>query len=342
MKLFLSLLFLFSACSFVSADPTPEEENFISVPEAIADSMVSLRPEQFATRAFTKKLQEALNGWSGFFNLEGDLPEKLTGYSADLNGDGKKEYFFKTNGGGSGGPAYLAMAEIKGEWSVIADFQGHFCFLEKKNGWNPIVYRSRGGAGHWIKVQLEFFNNSYREVWIDRYNDGEITHELISNKQLDAFLAVSGSIFSSLDIKEQEFKSQELPKKLLEYLSKIYWGDENAKLPDSFNGYEADLNGDGKNEYLVRTRWGNSSGPVYLALLENEGGDWSQIGNFQGDFFLFPLKDGWCPIVSILRGDCDSYVKLLQEFSGGHYRSVWRKRYADGAITKNDTASEMN
>jgi hypothetical protein len=109
--------------------------------------------------------------WGG----DGSLPASFYGHAFDLNGDGSPEYFLKTTGGGSGGPAYTLIGRDKGEWKKLRDFQGIFHVLKaEEKSWPKLVTTSKGGGGNFCKRHFEFEDGAYVETLRENFNNGEI------------------------------------------------------------------------------------------------------------------------------------------------------------------------
>lgn len=159
-------------CLRADEDFTPEQKKFFDIPEATwklqagpmtpADLPQDLRPLALQAARRVK-----------------DQPpeESLKGAAIDLNGDGSKEYFIETVGGGSGGPMYSLFSRIDGAWKVIFTFQGSFQAIPGRDKWPEAASISRGGGGHYARCRAHLQNRKYEIYRIDRYHDGEITRE---------------------------------------------------------------------------------------------------------------------------------------------------------------------
>ena len=108
-----------------------------------------------------------------------DRTHKFRGFTHDLNGDGKREYFvFDRLSSGSGGRAFQLYAEVKGVWRMIAHFQGGLSKFPAAKGWPTLVTLSRGGGGNYSKTFNEFRDGEYKCTLIVRYNNGKITEKV--------------------------------------------------------------------------------------------------------------------------------------------------------------------
>ena len=164
----------------IHGDPTKEAEAFLHV-DAPAWSSSALNEQSFKRSEFPKGLWKQIEG---YFTPHGINREDYAGYSLDLNGDGKMEYFIETPFGGSGGPHFSVVAQVNGQWIEIASFQGGFHLLKAKDGWMPIVGFARGGADSYFKFRLEFRNGTYQVVWAANFTKGNIQEKKI--EQADA------------------------------------------------------------------------------------------------------------------------------------------------------------
>ena len=160
------------------ADPNEDEEKFLLVRGAHkfyrgTDEMTFNRPE------LPKPVLSLLDhlDWG---NVDGSKPDSFVGYAIDLNKDGKTEFLIETIEGGSGGPAFVVLADMKGTWTTIGYFQGGFYIIPVASNWPQLVVISRGGGGVYSKARFDFDSGSYRMTVAELYDRGKITKKIIS------------------------------------------------------------------------------------------------------------------------------------------------------------------
>jgi hypothetical protein len=173
MKLLFVLLGpVLSAVAF--ADPSPEAEKFLAVADS-AKTSLGMEEKKFARALLPESAEEILDGFD--WGNDGWLPRDFHGYALDLNGDGSQEYFVKTSGGGSGGPAYILVGKYRdrGGWKTLCDFQGVFHVLKaEEKSWPKLVAISKGGGGNFCKRHFEFENGAYVETLRENFRNGKI------------------------------------------------------------------------------------------------------------------------------------------------------------------------
>jgi hypothetical protein len=151
-----------------------------------------------------------------------------------------------------------------------------------------------------------------------------------------SFIRVPNSIWEYGKHEMEKIPASELADKGIEYLAGYPWrGDhKNSALPKEFHGFRLDLNKDGHKEYFIDIEPFGGSGGAYFIILGNISKQWSVIGDFQGAFYLLPVKNGWHPIMVISRGGAEIYAKEYFEFFAGKYRERWMQNFVWGKITK--------
>jgi hypothetical protein len=150
------------------------------------------------------------------------------------------------------------------------------------------------------------------------------------------FIRIPNSIWEYGKHEMEKIPASELADKGIEYLAGYPWsGDhKNPALPKAFYGFRLDLNKDGRKEYFIDIEPFGGSGGAYFIILGNINKQWLVIGDFQGAFYLLPVKNGWHPIMVISRGGAEIYAKEYFEFSDGKYRERWVQNFVRGKITK--------
>lgn len=178
MKSITLLLICLSAAMICHADPNEDEQKFLTI-EGASPKFYPNKAEMFLKADLPKGLVSILAGhdWG---RDDGKLPESFIGYSMDLNGDGKKEYFIESIYGGSGGPAFFVLTQIQDTWKIILDFQGGFGVIPVEGGWPKIVCTGRGGGGNWSKTHYVFHRGSYHPTLHEGYARGTITKKPIA------------------------------------------------------------------------------------------------------------------------------------------------------------------
>ena len=161
------------------AAPAADEEAFLRVSGA---SPLTGDDRSFSTAQLPIALRAAVEShdWG---TEDGSLPSELSGFTDDLNRDGRQEYFIY-NGvySGSGGSFYLVFAEVNGTWRDIVAFQGSLHLFPTRRGWPRLVSISRGGGGIWSKTHHEFRRGKYEATRIERYERGVITNHRLPRK----------------------------------------------------------------------------------------------------------------------------------------------------------------
>jgi hypothetical protein len=157
------------------ADPSEAAQAFLRV-EGSQWAYSTGKEEHFKRSVLPKELWKVVEG---YFRSDGTSREEFVGFTHDLNGDGKKEYFIRTPLGGSAGPYFTVVSQREGKWVEIASFQGGFHLLRAKDGWMQIVGYSRGGADNYYKFRMEFRRAAYHEVWVANFSDGKVIEEKI-------------------------------------------------------------------------------------------------------------------------------------------------------------------
>jgi hypothetical protein len=169
----LVVLLMVSAVS-VRSDPTPEEEAFLHVP---GEARVSAgATETFRVADLPTRVVAILRTYDSTAP-NGLLSPEFHGFTLDLNGDGKAEYFFATTYGGSAGPDYLMLTETPTGWTSIGGFVGTLHIMPVTAGWPDLVTTSRGGGGTWAKTHHRFRDGKYVPVSIEHYDRGIVTTE---------------------------------------------------------------------------------------------------------------------------------------------------------------------
>lgn len=154
------------------ADPSPEAEKFLAV-EGTVKTSLGMEDTKFPHASLPEPVTKILEGL--YWRSDGSLPAHFYGHAFDLNGDGSPEYFLKTTGGGSGGPAYILVGRDKEEWKKLRDFQGVFHVLKaEEKSWPKLVTTSKGGGGNFCKRHFEFENGAYVETLRENFKRGEI------------------------------------------------------------------------------------------------------------------------------------------------------------------------
>jgi len=153
------------------ADNPPESVRFISEPNAVW-SYPPAKVQVFEIEKLPPAIQESVQESMAMVNRR---EARAQGFVHDLNGDKQPEYFVENYMGGSGGPAYDIWSERNGNWEIIGGFQGGFHLLKSKDGWMPIVYYTRGGAGDYFKAWLEYKDGKYRRIKAARIRSGVVS-----------------------------------------------------------------------------------------------------------------------------------------------------------------------
>ena len=163
--------------SAVRADPNEDEQRFLTIEGA--DKSFYGRDEQKFKKADLPAGVVAILDRQDWGTANGASPDSFVGYHLDLNKDGNKEYFIETIYGGSGGPAFLVLAESDKKWRSILDFQGAFHIIPLKDGWPRIVTTGRGGGGNFSKVVHQYEGTAYRATMLERYVRGVVTQTVL-------------------------------------------------------------------------------------------------------------------------------------------------------------------
>jgi hypothetical protein len=172
------LFILLITAGIACADPTAEEEAFLRVPGAVR---VQNPDETFRVSDLPRGMVAILRGYD-WGAPDGALRHELHGFIFDLNKDGKPEYFFATIYGGSGGQDYMILTETQNGWKVIGGFQGGLHVMSTSSPWPELVSTSRGGGGIWAKVHHTFRGGEYVDTFIEHYDRGKITTEVVPRK----------------------------------------------------------------------------------------------------------------------------------------------------------------
>ena len=161
----------------VRADPNEDEQRFLTI-EGADRSLYGRDEQKFAKVDLPPAVVMILDGldWG---TPNGASPDSFVGYALDLNKDGKNEYFIETIYGGSGGPAFVVLAETDAKWRTILDFQGAFHIIPITGGWPRIVTTGRGGGGNFSKVHHQYEDTAYRATMLERYSRGVVTQNVI-------------------------------------------------------------------------------------------------------------------------------------------------------------------
>lgn len=168
------LIALCLSAEVACADPGPEEMAFLSVPGA---SKITRENRSFPIAGLPASLRAAvaLQYWG---TEDGSVPPALHGFTYDLNGDGRDEYFMCNRVySGSGGPYYMVFAEKDATWRLIMDFQGSLHLFPARSGWPPTVSISRGGGGVWSRTYSAFQRGKYHDTLLEIYDRGTITKQ---------------------------------------------------------------------------------------------------------------------------------------------------------------------
>jgi len=164
-----------------NADPNEKEQAFLEVPGSIAVTAQGQLCE-FARNEIPPDLLKLLEQNDLGGNGDG-LPQEIQGFIYDLNKDGKPEYFiYDRMGSGSGGSAFWIISQTHKGWREIGGFQGSLHIFPLKKGWPKMVSTTRGGGGYWTKCYMEFKNDSYKDLYLEHYDRGEITWERLPRK----------------------------------------------------------------------------------------------------------------------------------------------------------------
>lgn len=176
MKILISILLAVSSSAF--ADPGPEAEKFLDVSNAQWKYDIQ-KIEEFDKSSLDKEFATILEEYH--WNLDDSSPSCFIGFKLDLNKDGKMEYFIiHPHWGGSGGPYFFILSNLKNKWREIGQFQGWFYLLPEKNDWLQVLVQSRAGGGNYSKTLLEFSESKYRGKWIERFEFGNITKKILN------------------------------------------------------------------------------------------------------------------------------------------------------------------
>jgi hypothetical protein len=176
-KSFIHVLAIVAFSSPVLADPNEDEQRFLTIEGA--DKSFYGRDEQKFKKADLPPAFVAILDGLDWGTANGASPDSFVGYALDLNRDGKNEYFIETIYGGSGGPAFVVLAETGKKWRTIMDFQGAFHIIPVKDGWPRIVTTGRGGGGTFSKMNHHYEGTAYRATSLERYTRGVITKEIM-------------------------------------------------------------------------------------------------------------------------------------------------------------------
>ena len=164
-----SLHVLVLSAAAACADPSPEAEAFLAVPDAVWEWRLPSQDFKVAD------LPDALVKLAGpTLGIDGEAQTSFSGFALDLNGDKSSEYFLQSQLGGSGGPHFFIYGKSGGTWANIGDLQGGFHLLKPIEGWKPILGFSRGGGDSFAKYRLEFNGERYSEVWLAHFDAGQI------------------------------------------------------------------------------------------------------------------------------------------------------------------------
>ena len=90
-----------------------------------------------------------------------------------------------------------------------------------------------------------------------------------------------------------------------------------------------DLNGDGKDEFIVQSEQRYSGGPMLFAFEERQR-RFIMFGE-QGDLYLGPRTNGYADIVTTSRAGAGEYTRCLLRYNNGTYRTV---RIADYRLVR--------
>lgn len=168
-------LFILATSPWASADPGPAALDFLKVPGG-----TRIFPER--TPFDAGKLPEGLAAVLPKLVMDDDAgkpPVPHSGFTFDLNKDGKSDYFVHVRyASGSGGPYHEVYSEIGGAWQSIMGFQGMIHVVPAEKGWPRLVTTSRGGGGHFAKLIWHFDGKKYRCNLIERFANGKITNEV--------------------------------------------------------------------------------------------------------------------------------------------------------------------
>ena len=155
-----------------TADPSPAAEKFLQV-----EGSEKYYRGTDETRFERADLPEEVTSLLGkqHWKEDGSIPEAFHGYKIDLNKDGSPEYFIETIGGGSGGPAFLVIGQVEGQWKALFDFQGGFHVLKaEEKSWPKVIAISKGGGGNFCKQRFEFEKGVYVEALRENFKDGKV------------------------------------------------------------------------------------------------------------------------------------------------------------------------
>jgi hypothetical protein len=175
MKLTRSALLLLLSSGFTLADPSPEAQAFLAVPQA--DPACALKNEKsWRATELPKGLRETIDrmDWGG---SKPGTPEILHGYTMDLNKDGRDEYLLENRLGGSGGQGYFIFSDHGKTWKLLLSLQGSLYVISHETGWPEIITTSRGGGDNFVKIHHEFRDGLYQKTLIERFTRGLITEE---------------------------------------------------------------------------------------------------------------------------------------------------------------------
>jgi len=177
-----SLLIWIFVFSVVYADPSTDEDAFLDVPGAVPVTGHHQEMQVFKAVDLPKELMELLKGYD-FVDNDGSFPADFSGFSFDLNKDGRNEYFIYNRAcSGSGGSAFLIFSKVGKNWKFIGDFQGGLHMFPVHKGWPRLVCITRGGGGCWSKSYMEFQHGEYKGVASEHYDRGTITWVCLPRK----------------------------------------------------------------------------------------------------------------------------------------------------------------
>jgi hypothetical protein len=154
--------------------------------------------------------------------------------------------------------------------------------------------------------------------------NGDLTHD---------FFKVPNAMTSSLELKWQTWKRSDLDETMITLLQRYPWNTKDHELPETFAGYKTDLNGDKIDECFIVGPFGGSGGHQYIITTKNNG-VWTEMGSFQGWFYVMEDKAEWKLIISFSRGGAGTYSKSYLMYEKSKYVTKKIDRYESGKVVK--------
>ena len=156
--------------------------------------------------------------------------------------------------------------------------------------------------------------------------------------ECDAFLAVTNSLFCTSGSESTAYIPSDLPPQVWSIMRPYIENPEidpaiGGNIPDHINGFNVDLNADGRKEYVVEVQrfWG-TAGRFYVLLADIEG-EWKEISTHQGMIHLSTSSDNIPVITFISRGGPEYFRKQEYIMQKGRLELLRSRHFDHGVIT---------